>query len=500
MEFHMSKLRLLIEKIKHVFKHIGIYRLIAVPILFIIFFFFSISDRSINEKHIKTSATLRETSTLYTSEHVNNYTNEDYHSTSFSTAEAGSPVMILESPDGFGIKIQLQDGRTGWIKRENLEPVTETYVRHKRPSNNRHISKTRSIGQRDIVYTVNKKTAVTRLEEIKDGSNDWTKVRTKDGTEGWIMSSYLYQYDISHYRWIDRKDWRFPLKQFTNKWSDKKIETFSNKFKEADAIDVNDSSKIYYYNNITLLDKKWKKARYGLKIEVMDNTISKIETMASIRNWSAYLPLSSILQMNFFSNHLGNYRHIFESKEVPLHEETAIKSKAIRTIVAILALIILLLILYSILEFPYHFINKYTLHKSEDIQLANAKIYMIAIVSTLVLAYPWYVFLVTNIQPYLGGFWITSLFCLGMILGNIRQWKHNLDYNRCDAEGCRQWTGSDNGTDFLGGHTTEQTITYSNGTKERNTQTVRHYIDHRLCTNCGHTWKVKRTEVFGRLK
>ena len=496
----MSKIGSLFTKAKTIFKDIGKYRLLAVPILFVIFFLMSISDRSINEKQIKTSGTLRETSPLYTTQHVSNYTNDDYCSKSFASAEAGSSVMILESPDCFGIKVMLEDGRTGWIKRENLEPVKETYVRHKRPSNNRHISKTRTIGERDIVYKVNKKTKVTRLEEIKEGSNDWTKVRTKDGTEGWIMSNYLYQYDISNYRWIDRKEWRFPLKQFTNKWTGKKIETFSNKFKEAGAIDVSDTSKIYYYNNITLLDKQWKKSRYGLKMEVMEDKISKIETMASKKNWSAYLPLSSILQINFFSNQIGNYRHVFEGKEVPLHEETAIKSKAIQAIVAILAFIILLLILYSILEFPYHFINKYTLHKSEDIQLPNARIYLIAVVSTLLLAYPWYVFLVTNIQPYLGGFWITSLFCLGMILGNIRQWKHDLDYNRCDAEGCRQWTGSDNGTDFLGGHTTEQTITYSNGTKERNTQTVRHYIDHRLCTNCGHKWKIKRTEVFGRLK
>ena len=408
--------------------------------------------------------------------------------------------MILESPDAYGIKVQLEDGRTGWVKRENLEPVKETYVRHKRPSNNRHISKTRSIGERDVVYEVNKKTKVTRLEEYNDGSHDWTKVRTKNGTEGWIMSSYLYQYDISNYRWIDRKEWRYPLKKFENKWTGKKINTFSSKFKEADAIDVTDTSKIYYFGNITLLDKKLKRARYGLKLEVRDDKISHIETMAYERDYSAYLPLSSILQINFFSNQIGNYRHAFEGKEIPLREETPIKPKILLTIVSILAFILIILILYSILEFPYHFINKYTFHKSKDIQLPNARIYWIAVIGTILLAYPWYVFIVTNIQPYLGGFWITSLFCLGMMLGNIRQWKHDLDYNRCNAEGCRQWTGSDNGTDFLGGHTTEQTIKYSDGTKEHNTQTVRHYIDHRLCTNCGHKWKSKRTVVIGKLK
>lgn len=116
----MSKLSTLFKKIKTIFKDIGLYRLIAVPVVFVIFFLLSISDRSINEKNIKTGATLRQTSTLYTTEYARDMITDKYCSIALSSADAGSPVMILESPDAYGIKVQLEDGRTGWVKEKTL--------------------------------------------------------------------------------------------------------------------------------------------------------------------------------------------------------------------------------------------------------------------------------------------------------------------------------------------------------------------------------------------
>jgi hypothetical protein len=169
-------------------------------------------------------------------------------------------------------------------------------------------------------------------------------------------------------------------------------------------------------------------------------------------------------------------------------------------IIVIILLLIMLAILYGVLWFPYFLMNKWTFKQSLNRKLFNKRIMLYAILTSIIIGYIYYLIMVVNFYPFNNFFFITTLICLGMISGNIYRWRNRLDYNRCDSAECHQWTGQDNGTEFLGGLTETQNIRYSNGATEKNTRTTRHYRDHRICTACGNRWSIKRTEVIGGLK
>jgi hypothetical protein len=160
----------------------------------------------------------------------------------------------------------------------------------------------------------------------------------------------------------------------------------------------------------------------------------------------------------------------------------------------------MLAVLYSVLSIPFFFVNKMVFRKSMNRELFNGRIMLYATLGSIVLGYAFYLLMVMNVYPFRDSFWITSLFCLGMILGNISKWRNDLDYNRCNAKSCHQWTGEHVWTEYLGGSTVTQTVRYSNGASETNKQTTRRYRDYRKCSACGNEWSIVRTEVFGSLR
>lgn len=420
----------------------------------------------------------------------------------------GQAVKVLEIHGWDKYKVQLPDGTMGWLEAEYLEPNKNTFIKFTAPSPNRHLASNRgAIGNaRKIVKEVNKQTAVTRLEEYRevrgnDNVINWTKVRTNDGIEGWIMSSYLFRVVMDPVRYINRKEWNYGMDYFKKKWIGKPIEEFEKNFKDASGIKVAQGDITYYFNNIFLL--KGNKKFYSVRVHTGDGTIKDIDTGIRKTNWAGYLPLSSLLRINLLVNYLGNWNYILEN-ETDLNKESFDFRDHLpgwlTWVVYILIFLIMLAILYGILRIPYFLVNKWTLKRSLNRELFNKRVMLYAVLATIVIGYIYYVLMVANFYPFKEYFFITTFFCLGMILENIHQWRNDLDYNRCNSAGCHQWTGQDNGTEFLGGETVTQTIRHSNGGTERNRQTTRRYRDHRKCSACGYEWSILRTEVIGGLK
>lgn len=420
----------------------------------------------------------------------------------------GQPVTVMEFDGWDRYKVQLPDGTMGWLDGEYLEPSKHTFVKHTAPSTNRHIASNRgAIGAaRKIVKEVNKKTAVTRLEEIPDpersaNSIDWTKVRTDDGIEGWIMSNYLYPVIMDPVRYINRKEWHYGMDSFKKKWIDEPLEKFEKKYKEPSGIKISDRQKICYFNNIYLF--KDTKEYYSIRVHAIDGVIKDIDAATRRTSWVGYMPLSSLLRINVLANYLGNWQYILED-DTDLNKESFDMKDHLPSwlywIVVLLIFLLMLAILFFVLKVPYYIVNKWTYKQSLNRDLFNRRIMTYAVLGSVILGYTYYVLMVANFFPFNKYFFITTLFCLGMILGNISKWRNDLDYNRCNREGCHQWTGQDNGTEFLGGSIVTQTITYNNGATEKNKQTIRKYRDHRKCSACGNEWSIIRTEVFGRLK
>lgn len=483
------------------FEKVKLYRLFIALGVLVVFFLVSSTNRSMNVKSELNTVTLASDADLYSNFPANELNNEKLYCTVIGQVRAGTEGKVLETYRSSTVKLLLPDDRVGWVDVDFIEPLKETYVDFNYPGCYKDITAGRTAtGEREIIKEIKRKTAVTRVRELRENNIDWTYVRTKKGVEGWIQSRVLYAMPVDNYRWIDRKEFRFLNDRFIKKWTGRSIEKFEDKFKEAHAIINEKDAETYYFNNITLIDKEAHKRRYGLIVTVENERITAIETKGSDRCWSTYLPMSNVLQSNFFSNAVGNYHHFFEGKEQPLHEEKEINNKFIRGVVLIVILLLAAYVLYCIMEIPFHLINMLGMSFSKNRERPNNKVYWLVVLVTILIAYPYYVFMVVNIYPFFTIFWITTLFFLGMMFGNILGWRNDLDYCRCDAEGCRLWTGIHNGTEYLGSSTIDQHVRFSNGRTEHNQQTTHYYLDHRLCTNCGHEWSIKRTETWGNLR
>jgi hypothetical protein len=469
---------------------------------------FSSCDRSTDDTVEPTKATIAKAANIY-SNFTMDYNNP--HKKLFSEpvgkVKPGQRILMLESSGWTDFKIQLPDGSTGWIEGEYIKPSKNTSVKFNSSGNNHHIASNRgAIGEdRKIVKEVNEKMAVTRLEEYTEvktvrgrkSTLQWTKVRTEDGIEGWLMSDYLYQVVINPYRFISRKDWSFDRDAFVEKWKGKSIEKFTEKFKEPSGLKIADGQQISFFNNIFLFNGN--KENYGVRVYVKDSLIETIDAGARKTSWVSYLPLASTFRINLIGNYLGNWNYMFESTGDPDSKVIDMRDympEWLSWIVVLLIFLISLVILYYILKIPFIIVNKVTYKQSLNRKLFNKRIMLYATLGSIILGYVYSLIMLVNVYPFNDYFFITALFCLGMILGNIGKWRNDLDYNRCNAATCHQWTGEHSWTEYLGGETVTQTM--SNGST--NSQTTRRYREHRICSACGHEWSIIRTHVIGGLK
>lgn len=422
--------------------------------------------------------------------------------------KAGQSIKILESGKWTTYKIELPDGTMGWISEDCIKPSQLSYIKYKASGNNRHIASNRgAVGEdRIIVKEVNEKTSVTRLEdfrEVKNSENiiDWTMVRTDDGVEGWIMSDYLYRVAMDTTRYIHRKKWTYKDESFSSSWIGKPIDRFTTKFKEPSGIRINADRNTYYFNNIYLINLH--NESYGIRVYEKDGIIQDIDAGTKKKNLSSYLPLSTLLRSKVVSNRIGNWQYMFESDYSPDRKTIDIREYMpgwLAWIIIIIVLLIMIAILYMVLKIPFIIVNKFSYKKSLNSKLFNRRILLYATTGSVILGYLYCAFMIINIYPFNSIFWISSIVSLGMILGNINKWRNDLDYKRCNAAECHLWTGEHNGTEYLGGTTTTQTITYNDGSRNKNTQTTRRYRDYRKCSSCGNEWSIVRTEVIGNLK
>jgi SH3-like domain-containing protein len=471
-------------------------------------FIFSSCDRSTYVSIEPTKATIANAGKVYSNFAMDlNNANNKIYSEVVSKAKSGQRVLIMESGRWDDFKIQMPDGSMGWIEGEYLKPSKNTFIKYQSSGNNRHIASNRgAIGSdRKIVKEVNEKTAVTRLEEYREVKRvrgrenilNWTKVRTEDGTEGWIMSDYLYKVVIDSNRFINRKEWRYGMDYFVEEWKGKSIEKFIEKFKEPSGIKITEKQSIYYFNNIFLFNRN--NESYGVRVYVKDSLIETIDAGAHKTSWVSYLPLSSALRINLVGNYIGNWNYMFEDTGDPNGIHIDIRDympEWLSFIVILLVFLIGLGILYFILKIPFIIVNKVTYKQSLNRKLFNRRIMLYAILGSIILGYLFSLIMLVNVYPFNDYFFITAIFCLGMILRNISKWRNDLGYNRCNAATCHQWTGEHSWTEYLGGEKVTQTMRDGS----TNTQTTRRYREHRICSACSHEWSILRTHVIGGLK
>lgn len=479
----------------------------TLAILLLSVFAFLSCDRSNNDEVQPTPAEIGTAGKLYSNRSLST-SNTKYYSEEIATLKPGTPVTVLETGHWEDFKVQLPNGTMGWLDAQNLKPAKHTYIKHNAAGPNKNITANRVIAgaNRKTVKEVTEKTGVTRLEELpatKDSKNiAWTKVRTDDGIEGWIMSDYLNRIVQDPPRFINRKKWTYQKEYFEKHWTGKPIEKLIKKYKEPSGIKIIDSnSRVYYFNNIFLINDN--RMGIGIKVSTQNGEVSAVDYGTKKKCWACYVPLSSVFRINLIANHVGNWDYIMENDYNPYEKGYDLREHMpnwLATVIFILVFILFLVILYYILKIPFIIVNKITYKQSLNRELFNRRILFYAVTGTLILGYLYYLIMITNIYPFKDYFFITSLFYLGMLLGNINKWRNDLDYVRCDAAKCHQWTGVSNGTEFLGGTTETQHIRHGDGTTETNRRTTRRYRDYRKCTACGHEWSIVRTEVVGKLK
>lgn len=471
--------------------------------------FFVACDRSNNDKVQPVDSIIGKSVKLYSNVTLEGgKTNSKNFAEETGSAIAGQKVKVLEFNGWSRYKVELPDGTMGWLNEEDLKPAKNTFIKHTASGPNKNISETHEsvYANRKIIKEVNEKTAVTRLEKFRqNGRNgaylDWTKVKTEDGTVGWIMSDYLFWVVMEPNRTIIRKQWFYKMDYFKNRWIGKPIEKLEKKYKEPSGVKVSGNEKTAYFNNIFLLDGH--KEYYSIRVYETDGIINNIDAGTRRTNYASYMPLSSSLKINFLANYIGNWQQIFEDDNDLNKEHKAYYDSLpnwLTVVIAIIIFIIFLGILAFVLMIPYYLVNRLIQKISMNRKLFNGRILLYAIVASLVFGYIYYILMVVNVYPFNRYFFITTLFCLGMPLTNIYKWRNNLDYNRCNKADCHRWTGEDDGTEFLGGNQITQRIRRGDGSTETNVQTTRHYIDYRKCSACGHMWSIRRTEVIGGLK
>lgn len=469
-------------------------------VIFVVGSYFNPDKRVFNADPAET--TVSQTASIY-SYHTEKALHQDYASIESGVAEKGTKVRVMEYHH-YWYKILLPDGTMGWIREENLEPTRMASVRYNSDETLKLYSKPGKKDPGDTVSGLVKREWVERTGEYhteKIGSTEtvYARVRTADGDEGWIRASLLERVGWKQPRLIDRREWRYNRPAFVKKWKGRSIEEFMDKFAEPYAIKNEGDTRIYIFSNIYLYNKTRKEI--GIQAITKNGSIEDFNYSGRKRIWIGYFPFSQELRMPFIMNSIWDIFSIGEKEALDEYGDRDHKSlfnvpKWLSIVLLILFIISFLALYYLIFYVPYFIAHKITYRQSLNRKLLNGVIFTIAVVSALVLGYPYFIFCNVNIGVFNEWFVVHFLFVLGMTLGFIQMWNTDLKYVRCSA--CRFWSGIDNGSKLISKW--ESTTTYGDGRKEKGTKEV--WMDYRLCNRpeCGHEWKIRRTYYSGRYR
>lgn len=414
-------------------------------------------------------------------------------------ANAGTPAKVMESHFDW-IKIQLPDGTMGWTNEMNIPLPAQALCRHTRnPLCGIYDKPDTKNGTQ--LKRLKKRTMLTVLEHYEDTSRPgytygFTKVRAKDGTEGWIKDYHIERVGWELPRRIKRTNKRYEKVPFIKKWTGKPIEKFIKKFAEPSGIKWEEGKKIYYFNTIYLYDRD--RVEIGMQIPVQDDTIEAINRTHRITKWIGKFPLSATLRSPLLMNTIWTVFSYGESKSYDKYGDTGgdsgFKKRGIFSwIIAIAAMAALLAMFYVIVAFPYTMMHKIAWRYSLDTSHSNNTVLMLASAGGIVFGYIFFVFLNVNLQAFNNYFLLHFLFSLGMTIGFINKWRSDLMYNRCQK--CRYWSGTHDRSELLGVTESTRTTTHSDGHKTRDKGTTEHWRDFQYCNRpeCGYRWYIDRT-------
>ncbi|MCB9090189.1 MAG: SH3 domain-containing protein [Calditrichae bacterium] len=439
------------------------------------------------------------------SNHFDQGTHEEWASISIGTAAAGTPVKVMEPGRLQWYKIQLADGTMGWVPEENLQASKEGLIRRAR-NKHVHLWDNLDFRNRKTIKEVNGREWVTRLEtaspKLSRGGTPmhFSRIRTEDGTSGWVDD-----YDIERVGWkqprlIDRQEWRFNKSAFLADWQGKPVDEFIQKFAEPAAIQHNNGRDIYFFNNIFLYDGDRKEM--GIQAIARSGVIEEIGRTGRVTKWIGYFPLSEALRIPFVINHIWGIFDLAHNDSYDNYGDAISRDLFdmpgwAKFIIAIVFIGIFLALFYIILYVPYFVTEKIAYRISLNRKLNNGIIGTIGTVGAIVLGYLYFVFVNVNIGVFNNWFLLHFLFALGMTVGFIGKWRNDLLYQRCQR--CRYWSGTDNGSDLVSRTHKTLTTTYSSGRKTVDHGTAETWIDHRLCANnqCGFSWDVVRNYFSG---
>ncbi|HEY9115732.1 MAG TPA: SH3 domain-containing protein [Bacteroidales bacterium] len=408
------------------------------------------------------------------------------------SAPAGTKIEVLEPGILDFYKVMLPDGTMGWVEGKNIKQSETVMVKYISDAacglwdapNYVKGKQIRRISEREML------TIIDGPEQVNN-TLAFYKVKDKNDTIGWINESYLSPMGWEVPRFVDRKTWRYKKDSFEEDWIGKPVGEFIEKFAEPGAIKNESGKKTYYFNNIYLYkdDHKY----IGQQLVTQNGIIEEVKYSGTDTKWTGYFPLSNELRSNFFMNtiwDLANFRDYERLDKYGDSKATQFDSKWVRILVAILFIILILSLFYIILYIPYFVTDKTASRLSLNPKLSNSIIKTIVLVGTAVLGYLWFVFISVNIGVFNEYFLIFMLFSLGMAMGLIGMWSSSLLYNRCRK--CHLWTGSDNGSEMVAAYDHTRTSTGSSGYSKSEHGRSEIWIDHRLCTNCGFMWDIRR--------
>lgn len=430
-------------------------------------------------------------SELYSDSHLTGQS-EKWASVPVGTAAAGTKIKVMEPGILDFYKVMLPDSTMGWVEGKNIMQSKTVLVKS--------ISDA-ACGLWDIpnyakgkqVRRINERVMLTIIggPEQVNSTLSFYKVSDKNDTVGWINASYLSRVGWEVPRFVNRKNWRYKKDSFDEDWIGKPVSEFIEKFAEPGAIKIDGSTRTYYFNNIYLYkdDHKY----IGQQLITQNGIIKEVKQSETETKWTGYFPLSNELRSNFFMNTIWDLANFKDYKRLDKYGDSVsenIESKWVRILVAVIFIILILSLFYIILYVPYFVTDKIASRFSLNPKLNNSIIKTIVLVGTAVLGYLWFVFISVNIGVFNEYFLIFIFFSLGMALGLIGMWSSSLLYNRCRK--CHLWTGSDNGSEMVAAYDHTRTTTNSGGYSTREHGRSEVWIDHRLCTNCGFMWDIRR--------
>ena len=471
-----------------------------VAIIFLILLFTTNTDERVFNAE-PTAATIATQADMY-SYHRFKGQNENYASEYLSTVPAGQEVSIMEVWSDW-YKILLKNGNMGWIESKNVKRTKRTLVTYTSNAWCKLYS-THSNDKDKIVKDFEKPEWIERIDSYVDKRNvnnqvEFEKVKTEDGTTGWIRSYFLDQVGIEQIRFIDRSNWQYNRDSFIDTWKGENIDKFIEEFSEPMAIKIEPENKVYYFSNIYLYKNEDK--FIGVKLTVDNGTINEINPIGYTSKWIGYFPFADDLRFPFVINNIGD---LFDLSAWKGYDERGENNEEgidlpdwIQIPLAILFIVSLFAFVYTIMYVPYFISDKIAHQFSLSPKYSNRIVLLFSSILGVVLGYFWFVFSSVSINVFNEWIFFHFFFVLGMTIGYIQMWKSKLMYVRCQR--CGQWTGVHDGSELISSSDISRTVTYSSGRRETSSGKEEVWIDFRKCINdgCGNAWSILRRWFSG---